>query len=123
MNTDFKTWRIIDKNADVLGIDRSSELINYASELLLQVKKAKADGKITWFERIGLAAKAVGGLDTLNNMAEILEEMKNLTNQESAALSELLQSKFGFENQKLPQIISWLSSLIDFGLKSHALIA
>jgi hypothetical protein len=118
----LKNWQIIEAKNDVIGINRSSELINWASEFLAQIKKALADGKIQWYESLSLGAKAIGGINELKNIAEISKELQNINVQEAAALAELLQSKFGFSSAQLPELISWLGSLVDFATQSYKLI-
>jgi len=123
MEQELKNWHIIDAKSDVIGINRSSELIIWASEFLAQIKKALADGKIQWYESLSLVAKAIGGINELRNIAEISKELGSISPQEADALAELLQSKFGFSSARLPELISWLSSLVDFATQSYKLIA
>lgn len=116
-------WKIVEKST-TNDIDRTVLLINWVSDFILQIKQANQDNKISWFEKVSIAMKAVSGIEVIMNIKEIATELSNLNSNEIDELSKLLANKFNTNtnSDKINELITWINSFVNFALLTYNLI-
>lgn len=96
-----------------LGIDNCKALVLYIAELAPKIKEVFQDGKVTFWEALGISPSLVQGVRLLGNLKLVFQEIKDLSASESQQLINELKEVGVFRNDSSADIENRLRHAVD----------
>lgn len=100
-------------NGQKFGIQNCRDIIAYSGEAVTNFSQALADGKISFFEGVGLTPTIIKGARLLVNIKLIGQEIADLDQQEKDELIAQLKELPVFRSQSSQQILDYISTATD----------
>jgi hypothetical protein len=101
------------------GTEKCAEFIAYLAKTIPLFVDVFADGKITFWEGLGLASPAVNGARIAINIKEIASELRDLDNQEKQELINKIKTFDAFFKLSSQQIVDFIDKSADFLLRLY----